>query len=160
MEVAGFPLRHLPNTEGMKKLFGNAYAVRKSDLPKNRDVYVRFFRAMAKATVFAYTNPDAAIKLHFEVYPESKPKGKTEAEIMAEARKINDSRREKWYPAPWQSDKRFGAMSKEEWEAQVRFAGLEDKIKDVTPMFTTELIDDINKFDRAEIEKMARAMTL
>jgi NitT/TauT family transport system substrate-binding protein len=156
VELAGFPLRHLPNSPGMKHLFGNAYGIRKSDLAKNRDLYVRFFRAMAKSTVFAYTNPDAAIKLHYEVWPESKPKGKTDAEAMKEARLVNDSRREKWYPGDWQTDKRFGAMSKAEWEAQVKFAGLEDKIKDVTPIFTTDLIDDINKFDRAVIEKMAR----
>ena len=49
-------------------------------------------------------------------------------------------------------------MSKEEWEAQVKFAGLEGQIKDVTPVFTTDLLDDINNFDRAGIEKMAREM--
>jgi NitT/TauT family transport system substrate-binding protein len=160
VEVAGFPLRHLPNSPGMQHLFGNAYGVRKSELAKNRDLFVRFFRAMARSTVFAYTNPDVAIKLMFEDHPEAKPKGKAEADIMTEARKINDSRREKWYPGPWQTDQRFGAMSKAEWEAQVKFAGLENQIKDVTPIFTTELIDDVNKFDRAAIEKMAQTMTM
>jgi NitT/TauT family transport system substrate-binding protein len=160
VELAGFTLRHLPNSPGMQHLFGNAYAIRKSELPKNRDLYVRFFRAMAKSTVFAYTNPDLAIKLHYEVYPESKPKGKTDAEAMKEARHINDARREKWYAAPWQSDKRMGAMSKAEWEAQVKFAGLEDQIKDVAPIFTTDLLDDINKFDRAAIEQQARTMKI
>jgi NitT/TauT family transport system substrate-binding protein len=158
MELAGFPLRHLPNTPGMQKLFGNAYAVRKSTLEKNRDVLVRYLRANAMSTVFAHTNPDVAIKLHYEVYPESKPKGKTDAEAHAEARKINDSRRDKWLPGPGQSDKRFGAMSKEEWEAQVAFGGLQGQVKDVTPIFTTALIDDINKFDRAAIEKQAKEM--
>jgi NitT/TauT family transport system substrate-binding protein len=158
IEVAGFPLRHLPNSPGMKHLFGNAFGVRKSTLAKNRDLFVHFFRAMAKNTVFSYTNPDVAIKLHYEVYPESKPKGKDDAEIMREARVVNDSRRAKWYPGSWQNDHRFGAMSKSEREAQVKFAGLEDKIKDVTPIFTTDLLDDINKFDRAAIEKMAREM--
>ena len=155
VEIAGFALRHLPNSPGMQHLFGNAFAVRKSDLSKNRDLYVRFFRAMAKNTVFAHANPDAAIRLHFEVYPETKPKGKSEAETMTEARKVNESRRDKWYAGAWQSDKRLGAMSKAEWEAQVKFAGLEGQIKDVTPIFTTDLLDDINKFDRAAIEKMA-----
>lgn len=159
VDVAGFPLRHLPNSPGMQHLFGNAYGVRKSDLAKNRDLYVRFFRAMAKSTVFAYTNPEVAIKLHFEAYPETKPKGRSDAEIMAESRKINDSRREKWYPAAWQDDKRFGAMSKAEWEAQVKFAGLEKEIKDVSGMFTTDLLNEVNNFDHAAIEKMAREMT-
>jgi NitT/TauT family transport system substrate-binding protein len=160
IEIAGFPLRQLPNSPGMQKLFGNCYGIRRSELAKNRDLYVRFFRAMAKSTVFAYANVDLSIKLHWELYPESKPKGKTEQEAFAEARKILESRKDKWFAAPWQTDKRFGAMTREEWEAQVAFAGLEGQVKDVGPVFTTELLDEINKFDRRPIEDKARSMNI
>src|SRR5262249_38871260 len=160
IEVAGFPLRHLPNSPGMQKLFGNAYGIRRSELAKNRDLYVRFFRAMAKGTVFSYANPDLAIRLHWEIYPESKPKGKTDREAFTEAKKIVDSRKDKWSPRPWQTDKGFGAMSKEEWEAQVHFAGLDGQVKDVSSVFTNDLIDDINKFDRKAIEDKARSMSI
>lgn len=160
IENAGFALRHLPNTPGMQKLFGNAYAVRKSTFADNRDLLTRFFRANAKSTVFAHANPELSIRLHWEVYPESKPKGKTDAEAMAEALHVVNARKDKWLPGPGQTDKRFGAMSKDEWEAQVKFVGLEDKIKDVSPIFTTALIDDVNKFDRAAIEKQAHEMTI
>jgi NitT/TauT family transport system substrate-binding protein len=158
IEIAGYPLRQLPNTPGMQKLFGNAYGVRRSDLGKNRDLYVRFFRAMAKSTVFAHANPELSIRLHWELYPESKPKGKTDKEAFDEALKVVHSRMDKWLPGPWQSDKRFGAMSLEEWQAQVAFAGLEGQIKDVRPVFTTDLIDDINKFDAKAIETKAKSM--
>jgi NitT/TauT family transport system substrate-binding protein len=160
IEIAGFPLRHLPNTPGTQLLFGNAYAVRRSDLAKNRDLYVRFFRAMAKGTVFAYANIDLGIKLHWEIYPESKPKGKTDQEAFTEARKILDARKDKWMPGAWQTDKRFGAMSRQEWDAQVKFAGLEGQVKDVAPAFTTELLDEINKFDRKAIEDKAKSMSI
>jgi NitT/TauT family transport system substrate-binding protein len=158
IEIAGFPLRHLPNTPGMQHLFGNAYGVRKSDLGKRRDLFVRFFRAMAMGTVFSVTNPDLAIRMHWEIYPESKPKGKTDEQAFAEAKKIVNSRMNKWLPGAWQADKRFGAMTEDEWHGQVHFAGLDDKIKDVKPIFTNDLIDGINKFDRAAIEKQAREM--
>ena len=75
VELAGFPLRYLPNTPGMQSLFGNSYAVRKSELAKNKDVLARYFRAMAKSTVFAHTNPEASVRLAWEVFPETKPKG-------------------------------------------------------------------------------------
>jgi NitT/TauT family transport system substrate-binding protein len=158
IEIAGFPLRQLPNTPGMQKLFGNCYGIRRSELAKNRDLYVGFFRAMAKSTMFAYANVDLSIRLHWELYPESKPKGKTDQESFAEAQKILDSRKNKWFAAPWQTDKRFGAMSKEEWEAQVVFAGLEGQVEDVTPVFTDDLLDEVNNFDRKVIEEQARAM--
>ncbi len=67
---------------------------------------------------------------------------------------------DKWFAAPGQPDKRFGAMSLEEWQAQVAFAGLEGQIKDVRPVFTDDLIDDVNKFDAAAIEAKAKSMTM
>ena len=160
VEIAGFPLRFLPNTPGMRELFGQGYVVRKSELPKNRDILVRYFRAIARSTLFAYTNPELSIRLHWEIYPETKPKGRTDAEAMKEALLVVNSRKEKWMPAPWQADKRFGAQTREEWEAQVKFAGLEAEIKDVSGLFTTELLDDINKFDRAKVIEQARGMKI
>ena len=158
IENAGFPLRYLPNSPGMQQLFGQAYCVRKSDFKKNRDVYVRFFRAMAKSTVFAYADTDLGIKLHWDIYPESKPKGKSDAEAMEEARAVVNSRRDKWFAAPWQADKRLGPMTEDEWKAQVKFVGLEDKIKDVKPVFTNEIIDEVNAFDREKVLALVKQL--
>jgi NitT/TauT family transport system substrate-binding protein len=160
IEIAGFPLRQLPNSPGTGKLFGNCYGVRRSALAKERDLYVRFFRAMAKSTVFAHANPEVSIRLHWELYPESKPKGKTDQEAFDEALKVVRSRMDKWFAGPSQPDKRLGAMSQDEWQAQVAFAGLAGQIKGVSPVFTTDLIDDINKFDAAAIVAKAKAMTI
>jgi NitT/TauT family transport system substrate-binding protein len=160
IENAGFPLRHLPNTPSMQHLFGNAYCVRKSTTEKTRDMLTRFYRAMAKSTVFAHTNPELSIRLHWEVYPESKPKGKTDEQAMKEALHVVNSRKDKWLPGAWQTDKRFGAMNEDEWKAQVTFVGLQDKIKDVRGIFTTALLDDVNKFDRAAVEQMAKTMKI
>ena len=158
IENAGFKIRHLPNTEGTKQLFGNGYAVRKSTFQKNKDVFTRFFRGMAKGTVFAHANPVLGMQLHWEIYPESRPKGKSDDEIMREALNVLNNRKDRWFPGSWDPDQRLGAQSKAQWEAQVRFAGVEDKIKDVTPFFTNEIIDDVNKFDREAIAKQAREM--
>jgi NitT/TauT family transport system substrate-binding protein len=160
IENAGFKLRHLPNTPGMQHLFGNAYCQRKSTFAANRKLYTGFFRAMAKSTLFAFTNPELSIRLHWEVYPESKPKGKTDAEAMQEALHVVNSRKDKWMPPPWDNDKRFGAMKKEDWDAQVKFAGLEAQIKDTSPIFTNEILDEVNNFDRDKIIKMATEMKI
>lgn len=156
IEIAGFPLRYLPNSPGMQQLFGNSYAVRKSQYGKNKQLLTGFFRAMAKSSVFAVANPEASIKLAWEVFPESKPKGKSEAEALSEALKIVNSRKDKWLPGSWSADKRWGAMSTAEWQAAVAFNGMQEQIKDVGGFFSNEMIDDINKFDAAAIEKMAK----
>ncbi|OYX90301.1 MAG: hypothetical protein B7Y84_01725 [Azorhizobium sp. 32-67-21] len=160
IEVAGFPLRYLPNTEGMKKLFGNSYGVQKSTLANNRDTMVRFFRAMAKSTVFAYANLENSILLHWEIYPESKPKGRSEQDAMKEALFILKARADKWMPQPWQTDQRFGAQSLEQWQAQVAFAGLQNEVKDVSGVSTTALLDEINAFDKAEVVAAAKALKM
>jgi NitT/TauT family transport system substrate-binding protein len=162
IENAGFPLRYLENSPGMKRLNGSQYGVRKSDLAKNRDHYVRYFRAMAKSTIFAVTNPELSIRLHWEVYPETKPKGKSEAESLKEALKVVGARKDKWIAAPWQTDKRMGAMDLSEWEAQVDFAGLTGKVskEQLAACFTNDLIGEINAFDAEAVRASAKAMVL
>lgn len=160
VEAAGFALRYLPNTPGMQHLFGNAYAVRRSDFTKNRATLIRYFRAMAKGTVFAHANPEASVKLAWEVFPETKPKGLTEADAMVAAMKIVNARKDKWLPGSWAPDKRWGAMTKEEWAAQVKFAGLEGRVKDVEKYWTNELIDEVNKFDAKAIADKARSFKI
>lgn len=160
VEIAGFPLRHLPNTPGMNKLFGNSYAVRKSSLNKERETVIRFFRAMAKSTIFAYNDLEKAVRLHWEVYPESKPRGVSEEQAMRDAMIILKARADKWMPKEWQADKRFGAHSEEQWKAMVAFTGLEEKIRDVSGVSTTDLLDEINDFDQEEVIRESRELKL
>jgi NitT/TauT family transport system substrate-binding protein len=113
---------------------------------------------MAKSTIVAGTNPEAAVRLHWELYPESKPKGKSEADALKEALYIIASRRAKWFAAPWQTDKRMGASSLEEWQAWSRYTKTGDKIKDVSVLFTNDLIAAANDFDHAAVEQQAKAL--
>ena len=124
----------------------------------------RLARAEPKAMRFGNA-AELAIRIHWALYPESKPKGKSDAEALKDALYILQVRKEKWFAAPWQADKRMGASSLAEWQEQVRFAGLQDpivpeRIKDASTLFTDELIDEVNKFDRGAIEAQARALAL
>ena len=42
----------------------------------------------------------------------------------------------------------------------MRFVQAEDKIKDATVLFTNELLEEVNKFDRKAIEEQAKHMTM
>jgi NitT/TauT family transport system substrate-binding protein len=165
VELAGFKLRYLPNTPGLQRLFGSAYGVSRTGLKQDRQRYVGLFRGMAKSTVFAAANLELAVRMHWSLYPESKPKGKTEDEALREAIFVLKSRADKWFAGPWQEDKRMGASTLEEWQAQIRYTALQDKevaakVTDASALFTNDLIDEINQFDRASIERQARSMTL
>jgi NitT/TauT family transport system substrate-binding protein len=165
VELAGFKLRYLPNTPGAQHLFGTTFGVSRSGLAANRQKYVGVFRGIAKSTVFAAANPEMAIRIHWQLYPESKPKGKSEEEALREALFVINVRKDKWFAGPWQADKRMGASSLEVWQEQVRFIGLQDKevpehIKDAAPLFTNDLIDEVNQFDRGAVERAAKTFTL
>jgi hypothetical protein len=42
----------------------------------------------------------------------------------------------------------------------VRFVNVQDKVPDAKVLFTNELLDDVNKFDRKAIEDQANRLTL
>ena len=42
----------------------------------------------------------------------------------------------------------------------MRFVNLEDKLRDATVLFTNELLEEVNKFDRKAIEEQAKRMVL
>lgn len=51
-------------------------------LEKNRATLVHILKGVAKATVFAAANPEAAVRIHWKVYPESRPRGVGEDEAL------------------------------------------------------------------------------
>jgi NitT/TauT family transport system substrate-binding protein len=160
IEIAGFKLRPLANPPGASDLFGNSYAVPVAAFEKSKARYAGLFRAIAKGQLFTANNPRAAVQLHWDLYPESKPKGKSEQEAMDDMLKILATRRDKWFQPESSPDRRMGAARREQWEASVKFIGLINpkvaEIKDVSKLYTNEVIDDANKFDRKAFVEAAK----
>jgi len=160
--IAGFELRTLPNLPSADLLFGNSYAVNREIFAKNKERYARTFRAIAKGQIFTATNPEAAIRLHWDLFPETKPKGKSEDQALAEMMKLLAGRRDKWFPIVSSKDQRMGACSDEQWAAAVRFIGrlnprIQEQIKDVSRLYSNDILDEANRFDRARLEAEAKA---
>jgi NitT/TauT family transport system substrate-binding protein len=63
-------------------------------------------------------------------------------------------RRMKLYRPPYPNTK-MGFIHEDELKREAKFLGL-DSIKDVKPLFTNDLIDEINNFDRAKIVEQAK----
>lgn len=56
---------------------------------------------------------------------------------------------------PYDTSKKMGYILEAEVLADAKFAGL-DSIKDVKPLYTNELIDDINRFDLEKVRAEAK----
>jgi NitT/TauT family transport system substrate-binding protein len=159
--IAGSPIRVLPNPASAKELFGNTYLVNQKAFEKNKDAYGKTFQVIAKGQIFTALNPRAAVLLHWDLYPESKLKGKTDEEQLKDMIKLLELRRDKWFPQSDAKDQRMGASSPAQWTASEKFAeGFDARLKgkkiDLSKLYTLEVLDEANKFDRKKFEDFAR----
>ena len=164
IELVGTKLRYVPLTPKFAPIGSGWIAVPRKMVKEQRNALVGLFRGMAKSTLFAATNLDAAIDAHWAVYPESKPKGKTEDEARKEIQFILKDRKTNWLRAPTDPDQRFGASNVNEWSAYIDITAevtknpkLAQELGDPNKLFTNELIDAANLFDRNAVVQVAKS---
>jgi NitT/TauT family transport system substrate-binding protein len=155
-----YKLRVLTSPLSDRISFQTAMIAKPETLKNRRDALVRLGRAHAKATVFALENPDAAVRIHFKRYPEQRPTGVDDATAIALGRRsllarLNNMRidnmvvkRDKW-----------GFMHESDVNTyldMLKKIGDVDKSVDPKVIYTNELIDEINRFDVADVRRRAR----
>jgi NitT/TauT family transport system substrate-binding protein len=167
IELVDFKARYLPLPPRFATVGSGWLCVKKQMLKEDRKTLVGVFRGIAKTTLFAHTNLDQAINLHWAVYPESKPKAKTEDEARKEIHFILKDRMNNWMPQPGDADQRFGPSTLAEWKANIDMAAetsrnpaLAAQIGDPNRIFSNELIDEINAFDKAAVIQQAQGFRL
>lgn len=164
IELVGTRLRYVPLTPKFAPVGSSWIAVPRKLLKEQRKAFVSLFRGMAKSTLFSATNLDAGIDAHWTVYPESKPKGKSEDEARKEIRFILKDRKDNWLRAPNDPDQRFGASNAAEWKTYIDITAdatknpkLAQEIGDPNKLFSNELIDEVNAFDRNAVIQLAKS---
>ncbi|CAN5377949.1 ABC transporter substrate-binding protein [soil metagenome] len=167
IEAVGFALRYLPLPPAYAKLSAGWFGFRRKDLKDDHKNVVGICRAIAKSTLFAHTNLARAIDIHWALYPESKSKSKSDEESRKEIETILGQRKENWIRRPDDSDQRWGASSLQEWKTIIDIAAkstnnpqLAQQLGDPANVFTNELVDEINRFDKAEVMRQAREFVL
>jgi NitT/TauT family transport system substrate-binding protein len=158
LENSGFQFRHF-ETPGTSKLLSLMVIANDDFLKANPGVGTKFAQGIAKGTLFTLTNPEAAVRIHWQKYPSSKPTNIPEDQAMREAVHVLQARLSK-YKLEGRADPRFGAFTRDEWTSTQAFffdVGLINKKPDVGEYFTNDLIDDINRFDKEAIIKKAES---
>jgi len=156
-ENAGVKLRLL-DTSDIAKFPSNGLIALEERLANNRAEAVALAQGYAKGTVFAIANPEAAIRILWEVFPQTKATGKSEADAMRDDVKTLEARARSWRLESVGA-KKWGDNSVENYGAYIDFLLKNGVLKEkavTTDLITNDLIDDINKFDPAEIEKLAK----
>jgi NitT/TauT family transport system substrate-binding protein len=156
-ENAGAKLRML-DTKDIARFPSNGLIALEDRLANNRAEAVALAQGYAKGTAFAIANPEAAIRILWEVYPQTKATGKDEATAMRDDVKTLEARAKSWRLEP-NGVKKWGDNSVENYTAYIDFLVKNGVLKEkaaTTDLITNDLIGDINKFDQGEIEKMAK----
>jgi NitT/TauT family transport system substrate-binding protein len=167
IELVGTKLRYVALTPKFAQVGSGWICVPRKLLKDDRKALVALFRGIAKSTLFAHSNLDTAIELHWAVYPESRPKGRSEDEARKELAFILKDRRNSWMRRPDDPDQRMGAMTLAEWKVNIEMTAessknpkLADELGDPNRLFTNELIDEINAFDKQAVVQAAKSFKL
>jgi NitT/TauT family transport system substrate-binding protein len=142
----------------MKDLLGQVFIARDDFLAEHPDVAIAFGRGVAKATLFGLTNPEAAVRIHWQAYPQTRPSGGDEPRQLKDAIHVFNARFDT-QRVDNREDKRWGASSSAQWsklKATYQQQGLIQGSVDVSDVFTNGFIDEINRFDPQAVIRQAR----
>lgn len=158
VENAGIKLRLL-DTREIDRYPSNGFLALEESLKTRHREAVALGRGYAKGTIFALTNPEAAVHILYEVYPQTKPTGKDEASAVRDDTKVLLARGKNW-SLEKAGVKQWGENSEANYAAYVDFLlkwGVILQKVDAKDLVTNELIDEINKFDPHAIAAEAKA---
>ncbi|MBI3495848.1 MAG: ABC transporter substrate-binding protein [Proteobacteria bacterium] len=158
VENAGVKLRML-DTKDIDRYPSNGFIALEATLQKRRPEAVALAQGYARGTVFAMANPEAAVRILYEVFPQTKPTGKDEATAIRDDVKTLEARARNWRLERG-GVTRWGESSVENYAAYAEFMLKWGVIKEkvaATDLVTNDLVGDINKFDAAAIAAEAKA---
>lgn len=156
IENAGIALVYLPRPANVPMIGGFFLAAKRDFMRQNRALCVAYGRTVAMATEYLLASPAAGAKAFLEMYPGNAPRNLSMAEAVAHT-VTAIHRRLPLYRSPY-GDKFLGVIHESEWREEAEFNKL--VIADVKPLFTNDLIDDINDFDRARVREEAKAVKI
>jgi len=158
VENAGVKLRLL-ETKAIDRFPSNGIVALEETLRTRTRDAVGLARAYAMGTVFAIANPEAAVRIFWDVYPYTKPTGKDDATALRDDVNVLHARIVNW-KLEKAGVRRWGESAEANYAALVDFlfkwGVLKEKVE-ARDLLTNDLIDEINRFDAAQVAAEARA---
>lgn len=158
VENAGQKLRLLPLGE-MAPFPGNGLFALDKTLKEHRAEAVAIGRGLAMGEIFASANPEAAIRIMYEVFPQTKPTGKDEVTAVRDDAKVLRARIAHWDLASGGVTK-WGQSNLTNFTSYIDFLTKWKVVPTAIPVsdvVTNDLVDEMNAFDPAKIEADAKA---
>jgi NitT/TauT family transport system substrate-binding protein len=158
VENAGQKLRQLPLGE-MAPFPGNGLFALEKTLANRHAEAVALGRGLAMGEAFAMANPEAAIRIMYEVYPQTKPTGKDEETAIRDDVKVLRARMAHWDLASGGVTK-WGEGNMTNYTGYIDFLTKWKVVPGGVPaadVVTNDLVDEMNAFAQPKIEAAAKA---
>lgn len=158
IESLGFALRKIDSPMDDYGFMGGLTA-QPATFTNQRNVLVALGRGIAKATTFIKANPECALRIHWEEYPDSRLAGVPEEEAVQRGLVGVMARLQNQFPV----DGQWGRVATETVQARIDVAaaaGLLAREVTVEDIWDPALLDEINDFDAAAVEQQARTCDL
>jgi NitT/TauT family transport system substrate-binding protein len=157
IENVGLKLRIL-DKRPIERFPSNGFIALEETIQSRAKELAGFGRAYAKGTIFTIVNPEAAVRMLYEVFPFTRPTGKDEATAIREDVHVLRARipQLKLEPA---GVRRWGETNetnlREYMDFLLKWGVLKQRVE-AADLMTNELIGEINRFDADAIAKTAR----
>lgn len=158
VENAGMKLRFL-DTKDIDRYPSNGLIALEENMGPHKKELIALAQGYAKGTIFAINNPEAAIRILWEVYPQTKSTGKDEATAMRDDVKTLEAR-----AANWRLEKahatRWGENVEANYDAYLAFLVKYGIVKQPVPakdLISNAWIGEINAFDAKALAAEAKA---
>ena len=157
---AGVSIRYLDRSQ-IERFPGNGFLALEESFKTRRKELVGLGRAYAKGTIFTLNNPEAAVRIVYEIYPETRPTGKDEATAVREDVKVLEARMPHFLLEP-AGVKRWGESSEVNYrdyiDFLVKWGVLKQKVE-TSDLITNDLIEEIDRLDAKKVAADAKAYT-
>jgi NitT/TauT family transport system substrate-binding protein len=158
IENAGIPMRRLAS-DSIDHFPANGFIALEATLKLHRAEAAALAQAYAKGTIFAINNPEAAVRILWEVFPQTRPTGKDEATALHDDVKTLQARIVNWQLEKG-GVKRWGESYEGNYQAYLDFllkwGVLKQPIK-AEDVVTNDLLAEIDAFDPADVAAAAKA---
>ncbi|HEX7928275.1 MAG TPA: ABC transporter substrate-binding protein [bacterium] len=158
VENAGVKLRML-DTRDIDRYPSNGFIALEENLAPKKKELIALAQGYAKGTIFAIANPEAAIRILWDVYPQTRATGKDEATALRDDIKTLQARAVNW-KLDKSGAKRWGENVEANYEAYLAFLlknGIIKQVVSAKELITNAWIDEIDAFDVKALEAEAKA---
>lgn len=156
--TSGLDLRLIPSPEALSTLPDVGLLAKPETIKANPKMLTGVARAVAKGYDFSMANPEAAVLITWKTYPEARVQNPDPDKALAAGVMVNQGRLKIWNTA--KTGDKHGLLFADDWNRLVKFM-VDQKILPeavaADKIITNDLIDGINKYDRAAVIAQAKA---